>query len=211
VADPTPPRRRDRARLSAPERRRQITDVTAGLIAERGFWGLSLQDVADGCGLTVPGLLHHVGSKSGLLIAVLRYRDVEDSLSLRAQLGVDSEAVPEEWSAGGPVGVDLRRLCSATMRRNAGQPEIVRLFAVLEAESLTRSHPAHEYFRVRQERVIAAFTELARNVSAEPALLARHIVALMDGLQVQWLRDPRGRDLVADWEAAAEVLFGGTG
>lgn len=209
MAEPTPPRRRERSRLSAPDRRRQIMDVTARLIAERGFWGLSMRDVADGCGLTVPGLLHHVGSKSGLLIAILRHRDIEDSLSLRAQLGVDSDAVPEEWSSGGPVGVDLRRLCSATMRRNAEQPEIVRLFAVLAAESLTRSHPAHAYFRERQERVIAAFSDLARDVSDQPELLARHIVALMDGLQVQWLRDPKGRDLVADWEAAAETLFGG--
>ncbi len=211
MAEPTPPSRRVRSRLSAPERRRQILDVTTGLIAARGFWGLSMQDVADGCGLTVPGLLHHVGSKSGLLIAVLRHRDVEDSLSLRAQLGVDGDAVPEEWSAGGPVGVDLRRLCSATMRRNAGQPEIVRLFAVLAAESLTRNHPAHAYFRERQERVVVAFAGLARGVTDRPEQLARHVVALMDGLQVQWLRDPKGRDLVADWEAAAEMVFGAAG
>src|SRR5690348_7033371 len=111
-------------------------EVTTRLIAERGFWGLSMQDVADGCGLTVPGLLHHVGSKDGLLVAVLDHRDAEDARSLAAELGLDEQQLAagdrRRWH-----GVDLRRMCAALVRRNAAQPEIVRLFAVLEAESLT--------------------------------------------------------------------------
>ncbi|NJP46011.1 TetR/AcrR family transcriptional regulator [Actinacidiphila epipremni] len=203
-----PTYRRDRPRLPGPERRRQIMEVTSGLIAERGFWGMSMQDVADRCGLTVPGVLRHVGSKSGLLTSVLAYRDLEDARSLRAALGVGEDQVPDEWSQVRPAGVDLRSLCLATVRRNAEQPEIVRLFAVLEAESLTPSHPAHDYFVRRQRQAVAAFAALAADVSDEPDALARHVVAMMDGLQLQWLRDP-SIDLVAAWQAAAEVLFGG--
>ncbi|MDJ0345403.1 helix-turn-helix domain-containing protein [Streptomyces sp. H10-C2] len=208
MAESAPSYRRDRPRLPAAERRRQITDVSSVLIAERGFWGLSMQDVADGCGLTVPGVLRHVGSKAGLLIAVLEHRDIEDARSLRAELGVGEDEVPDEWSAGGPEGVDLRRLCSATMRRNAEQPEFVRLFTVLEAESLTPSHPAHAYFANRQKQAMAAFASLARDISDRPESLARHIVAMMDGLQIQWLRAPETVDLVREWEVAAGMLFG---
>ena len=137
MAEGAPPiYRRDRRRLPAPQRRRQIIDVATQLIADRGFWGVSMQDVADGCGLTVPGLLRHVESKVGLLIAVLEHRDVEDALSLRAHLGATEEEMPLDWATGYPAGVGLRRLCDATMRRNAMQPEIVRLFTVLAAESL---------------------------------------------------------------------------
>jgi hypothetical protein len=32
-------------------------------------------------------------------------------------------------------------------------------------------------------------------------------MAMMDGLQLQWLRSPATVDLVAAWEAAAEALF----
>jgi AcrR family transcriptional regulator len=188
--------RRDRPRLPAAERRRQILEVTTGLIAERGFWGLSMQDVADGCGLTVPGLLHHVGSKDGLLVAVLEHRDAEDGRSLAAELGVHH-----------PSEVNLQQMCSALVRRNASQPEIVRLFAVLEAESLAPSHPAHEYFVARQEQVVAVFAELAKSVTDEPLTLARQLVAMMDGLQIQWLRAPETTDLVREWEAAARTLF----
>jgi AcrR family transcriptional regulator len=207
MADGGPGFRRDRPRLPAAERRRQIMEIASGLIAERGFWGMSMQDVADRCGLTVPGVLRHFNSKVGLLVEVLAHRDVEDARSLRARLGVGEESVPDEWSAGGPGGVDLRALCSATMRRNAEQPEIVRLFVVLEAESLTPSHPAHDYFARRQARVISSFAALAEGLTDRPAALARHIVAMMDGLQVQWLRTPEAVDLVGEWEAAADVLF----
>ncbi|MEU8819554.1 TetR/AcrR family transcriptional regulator [Actinoplanes sp. NPDC048796] len=177
------PFRRDRARLPAAERRKQIVEVTSRLIAEYGFWGLSMQDVADGCGLTVPGLLHHVGSKEGLLIAVLEERDRSDMTEM--------------------TGQDLKTLCASLVRRNARQPEIVRLFAVLDAESLAPDHPAHDYFRTRERRAIASFTELAGGDEA----LARQVVAMMDGLQIQWLRDPAEADLVKAWDDAAERLF----
>jgi AcrR family transcriptional regulator len=182
--------RRDRARLPAAERRRQIVEVTTRLIAERGFWGLSMQDVADGCGLTVPGLLHHVGSKDGLLVAVLDRRDEEDMRSVFEQ-----------------APASLRETCAALVRRNAAQPEIVRLFAVLEAESLTPDHPAHTYFSQRQQRTVEMLSELAEGEAEDPAALARQIVALMDGLQLQWLRYPESVDLVSEWDLAAARLF----
>ena len=189
--------RRDRARLPAAERRRQIIEVTTGLIAERGFWGLSMQDVADGCGLTVPGLLHHVGTKDSRLVAVLEHRDEADARSLDDQLGV---------SAGRRFS--LPEVCSALVRRNAAQPEIVRLFAVLEAESLAPDHPAHAYFEARQSRILRTLAALVPPESPDdPAEVASQVVALMDGLQIQWLRDPARINLVAAWDAAAARLF----
>lgn len=193
-------------RLPAAERRGQIIRVTTRLIAERGFWGLSMQDVADGCGLTVPGLLHHVGSKDGLLLAVLDHRDAEDGRALAADLAFDASL--DDLPAVAARGVDLRRVCAALVRRNASQPEIVRLFAVLEAESLAPDHPAHGYFAARQAQVLAAFTALATGVTDRPESLARQVIAMMDGLQIQWLRDPAGTDLVTEWERAADTLFG---
>jgi AcrR family transcriptional regulator len=200
----TQPIRRERARLPAAERRRQIIEVTTRLIAERGFWGLSMQDVADGCALTVPGLLHHVGSKDNLLVAVLEHRDETDTTTLAAELGVPVDRI---WTDG--PGVTLRQVCAALVRRNAGQPEIVRLFAVLEAESLAPDHPAHRYFRMRQRRTLETLSAIAPGDDAERVTLAGQVIAMMDGLQIQWLRDPAAIDLVEAWEAAATRLFDG--
>ncbi|WP_431909344.1 TetR/AcrR family transcriptional regulator [Amycolatopsis thermoflava] len=195
--------RRDRTRLPAAQRRRQILDVATRLIGEGGFWALSMQDVADACGLTVPGLLHHVGSKDGLLLAVLDHRDAEDFRSLAEQLGLGAGAT------GWPRDISLVEACEALVRRNVTQPEIVRLFSVLQAESLAPGHPAAAYFAARQERVLAEFTAMVSGRVPDPASLARQVVAAMDGLQIQWLRDPDGTDLVAEWQAAAARLFAG--
>jgi AcrR family transcriptional regulator len=209
MAETAPTLRRDRPRLPAAERRRQIVDVAAGLIADRGFWGVSMQDIADRCGLTVPGLLRHMESKVGLLIAVLEHRDVEDARSLRTHLGSGEDELPDDWAAAHPAGVDLRRLCAATMQRNATQPEMVRLFTVLAAESLEPTHPAHDYFAKRQQQAAAAYAALAERLTDRPELLARQLLAMMDGLQLQWLRNPEATDLVQEWETAAEALFAG--
>ncbi|MBB2989169.1 AcrR family transcriptional regulator [Mycolicibacterium iranicum] len=188
-----------RRRLPAAERRRQIIAETTALIAERGFWGLSTQDVADACGITVPGLLHHVGSKEALLLEVLTHRDEEDARALAEDL------------AGQPrrTGVPLlRQMCSAIVRRNAAAPEVVRLFTVLQGESLTPTHPAHAYFQRRRRRAVAALADLASGHADDPEALARRLLAMMDGLQIQWLQEPDRVDLVSAWEDAAGGLFG---
>ncbi|MFD3377552.1 MULTISPECIES: TetR/AcrR family transcriptional regulator [unclassified Streptomyces] len=205
MAEEVPAYRRDRPRLPAAQRRRQIVEVTTRLIAERGFWGLSMQDVADGCGLTVQGLLHHVGSKDGLLVSVLEHAETEDALRLAAQLGTDDDDLTDSTE---PRTVDLPQVCAAIVRRNTAQPEIVRLHAVLAAESLEPRHPAHAYFLARHQRAVSGLAELAEAVTDRPQSLARQILATMDGLELQWLRDPDGADLVREWEAASRVLFG---
>ena len=208
MAETESPRRRDRPRLPGSERHRQIMEASTALIAERGYWGLSMQDVADHCGLTVPGLLRYVGSKTGLLIAVLDYRDTHDARALGVQLGLGEPVRPDVAAHAGPR-VTLRQLCSAMMRRNAGQPEIVRLDAVLKAESLAPGHPAHDYFAARQERTLTQFARLAKGAAASPDVLARRVLATMDGIQLQWLRSPDRIDLVRAWQDAADLLFAG--
>lgn len=199
---------RRRTRLPTTERRKQIIDVATSLIAERGYWGLSIQDVADSCGLTVNGVLHHVGSKNGLLVAVLDHRDKEDVRALAGILGLPyptSGWTPEDLTA---VAQDRRlglaELCAAVVERNAGQPEIVRLYSLLEAESLSPDHPAHDYFSARQRVTLEGFTRLAP-VGVDALALARHLLGLMDGLQLQWLRDA-DIDLVAAWAQATREI-----
>jgi AcrR family transcriptional regulator len=201
---------RRRTRMPAEERRRQIIDSATAIIAERGYWGLSIQDVADSCGLTVNGVLHHMGSKDGLLIAVLDRRDLADLRVLAELLGVKSPTsawTPEELTAlAYEHGIGLRQMCRAIVARNAGQPEIVRLYCVLEAESLSPDHPAHSYFTERQRVALDGFAQLAP-AGTDARALGSHLLAVMDGLQLQWLRDP-AVDLVTAWDQIVAEIDG---
>jgi AcrR family transcriptional regulator len=188
--------------MPAAERREQLLRAATTLISERGYWGLSLQDVADACELSQPGVLHHFASKDALLVGVLEYRDQLDVQALAASLGLEVDVLVRAVTGGdvAGLGLTLTDLLDATVERNAQQREIVRLYSVLQAESLAPDHPAHEYFAARQERALTLFSQLAADDTGSE--LAAHALALLDGLQLQWLRDPH-MDLVSAWRVAS--------
>jgi AcrR family transcriptional regulator len=184
-------------------RREQVLGAATALISERGYWGLSIQEVADACHFSLPGLLHHFSSKDQLLVAVLEHRDRLDVEALGQRLNLDTDLL---LSGGNlrPSGLGIAEFCDAVVARNAGQREIVRLYSVLEAESLTPDHPAHDYFADRQHKVLRVLAQLAPD-GHDPDSVARHVLALLDGLQIQWLRDPQVGLLDAWRTASAQV------
>jgi AcrR family transcriptional regulator len=181
-----------RRRLQPADRRAEIVEAATRLIAERGYRGLTVQGVAEACDLTVAGVLHHMGTKDGILVAVLEHRDV-----------VDVEAAQQlTHGAAGP-----REHLDAIMARNAAQPEIVRLYSVLGAESLDAAHPAHGYFQRRYARSRAELAELLADSVDDPEGAAVQVLAAMDGLQLQWLRSPATFDLLNAWAVAADGIL----
>lgn len=181
-----------RRRLAPQQRMQQVVQEATRLIAERGWRGLALQDVADACGLTVAGLLHHVGSRDGVLIAVLEHRDAVD----RAEAAHAAAESP-----------DPRAEVDAFVERNSRQPEVVRLYSVLAAESLDPSHPAHAYFARRYADSRRHLAGVLRGHVADADATAVQVLAAMDGLQLQWLRDTGGFDLEEHWRAVRDKLL----
>ena len=94
-------------------------------------------------------------------------------------------------------------LLLALARFNAAQPGIVELYCTLSAEATSPTHPAHEYFVNRYRFVRDSITGAFRRVAAagrlaegiDPDRAAVNTIALMDGLQVQWLLDPASTDM----------------
>ena len=84
----------------------------------------------------------------------------------------------------------------------------MRLFTILAAESVDADHPAHDWFleRYRERRSILvdrlADEQREGRVDADldPEMLAPQILAMFDGLQIQWLLDPDSVDMVAVFE-----------
>ena len=64
---------REREADLAPNRYRQILEIAARTICERGYEGASIQEIADACGLTKAGLYHHIRSKEHLLVEIMHY------------------------------------------------------------------------------------------------------------------------------------------
>lgn len=159
-----------------------ILDAALEVFAESGYRSGSLRDVAARVGMSEAGLLHHFPNKSALLAAVLDRRDDH------AREMVTFEA---------PDGADTLRGLVDLAAYNASVPGVVELYCVLSAEATAPDHPAHDYFVNRYEftrRTIAgAFESLVAEGRVQagltPTRAAISTIALMDGLQVQWLLD----------------------
>lgn len=168
--------------------------------AARGYGKASLAEIAERAGLTQAGVLHYFRSKANLLTEVLDLRDATDIADLGAER---------------PRGLAFLRHLVDTARRNTGREGIVRLYAVLSAESVTDDHPAQSYFRDRYAGlrgfVADALAEACERGEVREDLdvvvAANAIVAVMDGLQVQWLLDPAAVDMAASTERVIEALL----
>jgi AcrR family transcriptional regulator len=191
---------RRRVRMSRSGRRRQILDETASVLAHGSYAGLRLQDVADRCGITVAGVLHYVGSKEGLLLAVLEDRDAKDEAEARELLASLDPGAPPSLAA-------VRETLRAVVVRNVRQPEILRLFTLLSAESMSAGHPAAAFFTARQERGVRELAAILEGHADDPAALARLLLAAMYGLEVAWLREDKAFDMVQAWDRMAERLL----
>lgn len=197
-------KRHARNRMSVGARQEQIMASATQLIAERGFWGLTLREVALMCGITEAGILHHYSSKLVLLTAVLEHRDEADFLELSKILGISRADLELDT-----LPVTLKELCAGLVTRNVRQPEIVRLYTVLNAEALDPSHPAHQYFEGREKSVLDLFRRAAGDVQ-NPTRIARQVLSAMDGLQLRWLRDQEHLDLVSEWDILINQLYSTT-
>lgn len=177
--------------------RQAILDAALEVFAS-GYHSGSLRDIAARVEMSEAGLLHHFKSKAALLIAVLDLRDTRSHGLVNATADDGAET--------------LRGLV-ALARHNASIPGVVELYCTLSAEATAPDHPAHDFFVRRYTRtrmsIRDAFVKLSRDgrlmsgVSAERA--AVDTIAMMDGLQVQWLYEPG----VVDMSEALEEFFDG--
>ena len=196
---------RKRVRLSREERIEQIIEAGTRLIGENGFYGLSLQQVADEVGLTQAGLLHYVHSKEGMLQLIIEQR-------------YDRRFDPEDYIETGdplathPDGASFPGYLRYLVENNAKDEQLIRLYMVLGTESTSPEHPAHAYFNNRPSTVWELYARTAWRIP--PSLgsfkdirpLVDMALQSMDGLQLRFLRAPR-IELTEAWAEFESVLF----
>jgi AcrR family transcriptional regulator len=192
------PRRRGPYAKSA-ERREAIVEAAFDVFATRGFRAGSLREVAERIGMSQTSLLHHFPTKEHLLLAVLAGRDeVEPELAPDAlvDLAPHDPRVPASRFAA---------LITTQARANVGVPGVIQLYAVLSGEGVTDDHPGREYFTARFEKMRAGYvSDLERlrelgllREGIAPETAAATIIALWDGIQLQWLYDRDAVDMAA--------------
>lgn len=193
-------KRQTRNRPETLARRREILDAAVEIFGSKGFASGTLGDIADQVGMTHAGILHHFGSKDQLLLEVLKHRDASDVAHL------DGQHIPD--------GMPLFQHLVRTAFLNAQRAGIVQAYAVLSAESVTDDHPGREFFERRYRTLRAEVAHAFQVVCEEKGVTdpqriadaSAAILAVMDGLQVQWLLEPHALDLGTASEFAIQAI-----
>ncbi|MFT4210772.1 MAG: TetR/AcrR family transcriptional regulator [Microbacterium sp.] len=176
-------------------RRERIVADAMALFAAEGYADTSMRTIAERVGVSKSSLFHHYPTKEDLLRAVLAARD--DEISQRPLTPASSAA---ELLRDLPVGAAV----------NAERaPGLIEVYSVLSCEATAARHPAHDYFRARFDSALDAFRELFAAAARDGDLPAHRdpeheaiwLVALWDGLQIQWLYDRDGIDVAAQLAA----------
>lgn len=201
-APPRSPGPRDRRLIRGEVSREKILATAVQVFGTQGYRGGSLREIAQRVGISEAGLLHHFGSKAGLLAAVLAERD-----------RIDAERRARDEAEGTGLVDSMRHQVS----RNAAAPGLVGLHVIVSAEATEPEHPAHELFRERYRGLRAqdrdGFRELvdsrAIRADVDHDKIGAITSAVMDGLQLQWLLDPELVDMPDLFEHFLQLLGAG--
>ncbi|WP_374945905.1 TetR/AcrR family transcriptional regulator [Agreia sp.] len=166
--------------------RKRIVDAATEEFAESGFRAGTMKNIAERATISQRGLVHHFASKEELLLEVLEVRAAES-----AQLMLSSD--PR----------DVLRSVVDVMVDNARRPGLVELHTVLFAEATSSEHPAHAHHAHRlqlwRDYLTSVFETLHREGALAPGLdpevVATTLVAVQDGVQLQWLYHPEKIDM----------------
>lgn len=168
------------------DKRERILDEALRLFATHGYSGTALGDIAEAAEISKAGLLHHFRSKDALFAAVLERRDLA---TRREDLRPDAPTVAEFLDSWTRIPV-----------ANARHPEGIALHTMMTGTATDTGHPAHPWLSAHLRGAvgtIAAALEAGKErgevrADAPSRDIARALVALSDGLQVQWLSERAG-------------------
>ena len=236
-----PARRRGpgRPRAGSEDKRARILNEAVVLFGEHGYAGTSLADIANAADISKAGLLHHFSSKDELFCKVLERRDREDALSIlvespagegdTVEAPVDTIGNLDTLGAADPAGefdVDPWALLDRyieLLERNVAHRDLTAIYTATAVSVLDAAHPAHrwmaDHLNGAVERFESSFEAGKAAGLVDPQmpsrLVARSLVALTDGLQLQWLcsttpetaaSESLGTDLVAEIRLYADCL-----
>ena len=164
-------------------RREAILDAAVDLLAEVGYHGMSLRDVARHVGISHPGVIYHFPSKEALLMSVVQRYET--------QVGFDLDNL-EKLDAL-PV---LDTLLEVTSRLNEN-PMIIEVECMMMVEASSEIHPAHDHYMRRSERLLSVLKRVWSRLqqdgkvaaTEDPTHLAEIQAAVYNGIMIHWLYD----------------------
>ncbi|SDS82355.1 TetR/AcrR family transcriptional regulator [Microterricola viridarii] len=176
-------------------RRADLARAALASFAEHGHERASLRDIAARADMTHAALLRHFSGKDELLLAALTQHE-QDEEDLAARIA--ESRLPAE------------KILSTVLREEFSEADYQRNWMALVVAATNPTHPAHEFFMGRRERMRTRFTGTVLTTSRDSASISADekvtlALAMMDGLRIQVLMDPT-RDVLAVLEVFMKLI-----
>lgn len=166
------------------ESRKRILDAAILAFGKRGYHRATLREIGETTGVSPASIAQLFGSKQALFLSVME------------KWTENTQRIISERS----FGIDYFDGLREAMAYNVQNPGLIELHVALCAEANDPDHPAHEYMTRRYRTIVpnvaghlleaAAAGDIAPLSVDDAHTEATHIVAAMDGLQIQWLLLP---------------------
>lgn len=183
------------------QRRQQILDKAVEVFGTYGYTAGSLRQIAAEVGVTPAALMRHYDSKEDLLVEVLRYWENDNA---------------HRESGPALTGVAAIRDLADLMQYHVRHRGFLQLFLTLSVEATNPGHPARDFVTARYASTRADFAQRIRDAIAAGDFAqlsesriqseARGLVAMLDGLELQWLLEP-DFDLTSEVDQFIEQLI----
>jgi AcrR family transcriptional regulator len=182
--------------------REALLDGARRCLLERGYARTTARDLVAASGTNLASIGYHFGSKEALLNGAMQQCFDEYIEQVARIMFADPGATPLQR-----VRASWEVLVSTFEQYRPLQVAFVEALAQAERVPGLRAQLADCYERLR-----ATVAEMVRaSVGGLPALTARHVasflIAVYDGLQVQWLLDPQRAPTADDLMAALELAL----
>jgi AcrR family transcriptional regulator len=191
--------------------RDQLLQGAIECLRTKGYARTTARDIAAAADASLASIGYHFGSKDALLNEAIARTSQEWTIRLGEAAFAGSNASPLEQITAAWVGArasfdELRPVLTGF---------IEALAQSAWSEDLREQLAAHrrEIRRAVTDMVGASLGESAAEVGADPKVVATFVIAVVDGLVVQWLLDPEeipdGEELVASWWPALRLVLEG--
>lgn len=173
----------------------KIVAAAVQVFADRGYDGTSFAHIAAAAGVSEDDVAQAFPDTATLLVAALMGRDDREG---------DQVDIFDS-----PGGLSLLAGLKLLVRGNSHNPVRCAFHTRIAAEAVRADHPARPWAVQRYQWMRSLFAgALRRDIDAgliradvDVAALAAHIIAMMDGLQQQWLLDPDEADMAAMFDS----------
>ncbi|EME21363.1 TetR/AcrR family transcriptional regulator [Rhodococcus triatomae] len=181
-----------RVRMSPEERRAQLLDLGARMLAERPLEQISVEEIADQAGVSRGLLFHYFASKHDFHLAIVRHT----SAQMLAHTEPDPDLEPMEMLRASVTSyVDY-------VSENRGT-----YVSMLRGSASGDEEMRDEFERTRAamaDRIVTHLPRLGIDYGPRIALAVRGWIAFVEEATISWLRDPRiPRDELIDLHVAA--------